>query len=315
MAAPYVKLNNGLRIPALGLGTYQANLAGECAKVVKNAIDVGYRHFDCAFIYGNEKEIGEAFQEKLKDGTVKREELYITTKLWNNCHRPDRVVDACKKSLNNFGLSYVDLYLIHWPCGYDSQEGDDIFPSKFTLSSYSFVDTWKEMEKCVKLGLTKSIGISNFNHEQIERLLKHAEIKPVVNQIEVHPNLNQKKLIAFCKERNIEIVAYSPFGAPSRPWAKPNDPVVRLDDPTFVNIGKKYGKTSAQVILRYLVDIGTIPIPKSTNKERLKLNIDIFDFKLTPDEIAIIDKYDCNGRICSAEEMKNHPEYPFNLEY
>lgn len=105
------------------------------------------------------------------------------------------------------------------------------------------------------------------------------------------------------------------MGAPSRPWAKPNDPVVRLDDPTFVNIGKKYGKTSAQVILRYLVDIGTIPIPKSTNKERLKLNIDIFDFKLTPDEIAIIDKYDCHGRICGAEELKNHPEYPFNLEY
>lgn len=134
-------------------------------------------------------------------------------------------------------------------------------------------------------------------------------------QIEVHPNLNQKKLIAFCKERGIEVVAYGPFGSPARPWAKPSDPIVKFDDPTLINIGKKYGKTSSQVILRYLVDIGTIPIPKSTNKERLKLNIEIFDFKLTSDEIQIIDKYDCNGRVFCGVELKPHPEYPFNDEY
>lgn len=126
-------------------------------------------------MYGNEKEIGRAIQDKIKDGTVKREDLFITSKLWNDSHNPEKVVDACKKSLSNFGLPYVDLYLIHWPCGYDSQRGSS--------TSFSIIDTWKEMEKCVKLGLTKSIGISNFNHEQIERLLKHAEIKPVVNQV------------------------------------------------------------------------------------------------------------------------------------
>lgn len=129
--------------------------------------------------------------------------------------------------------------------------------------------------------------------------------------MEVHPNLNQKKLIKFCKDRGLAITAYSPFGSPTRPWAKPGDPVLSLDDPKLVKIGKKYGKTSGQVILRYLIEIGTVPVPKSANKERIKLNIDIFDFKMTPEEIAIIDTFDCNGRAVPAVELKDLPNYPF----
>lgn len=150
---------------------------------MKYAISIGYRHFDCAFIYGNEKEIGKAIQEKINDGTVKREDLFITTKLWNDCHNPKEVINACKKSLNNFGLPYVDLYLIHFPCGHEPEPDGSAFPSSIKPVPYNFIDTWKEMENCLKLGLTKSIGVSNFNHKQIERLLEKAEIKPVCNQV------------------------------------------------------------------------------------------------------------------------------------
>ncbi|VEN64641.1 unnamed protein product [Callosobruchus maculatus] len=171
---------------------------GEVKEAVKYAIDVGYRHIDCAWLYGNEKEIGEGIREKLNDGKVDK------------------------------NLPFKDAVNIQ----------------------YDFVETWKGMEECVQLGLTKSIGLSNFNSKQVQRILDAAKIKPVMNQIEVSPNLNQKKLIKFCKDRQVEITAYSPFGSPTRPWAKPGEPIVRLDDPKLIEIGNKYGKTSSQVILR-----------------------------------------------------------------
>ncbi|KAJ8968127.1 hypothetical protein NQ314_000604 [Rhamnusium bicolor] len=176
---------------------------------------------------------------------------------------------------------------------------------------HDYVETWKGMEECVKLGLTKSIGVSNFNSKQLQRVLDAAEIKPVMNQIEVSPNLTQKKLIKFCRDRGVEVTAYSPFGSPARPWAKPTDPVVSLTDPKLVEIGKKYGKTSSQVILRYLIQAGTIPIPKSSNKDRIKQNIEVFDFELSPEDIAVVESYNCDGRAVHAEELKESPDYPF----
>nr|CAH7735666.1 unnamed protein product [Callosobruchus chinensis] len=294
MAAPTVRLNNGLKCPQLGLGTW-LSAPGEVKEAVKYAIDVGYRHIDCAWLYGNEKEIGEGIKEKLKDGTVKREELFIVTKLWNTFHEKEKVVPACRESLKNFGLDYVDLYLVHWPCAQKyTGKVDKNLPFKDAVNiQYDFVETWKGMEECVELGLTKSIGLSNFNSKQVQRVLDAAGIKPVMNQIEVSLNLNQKKLIKFCKDRQIEITAYSPFGSPSRPWAKPEDPIVKLDDPKLIEIGKKYGKTSSQIILR------------------IKLNIQVFDFELSPEEMKILDSYNCDGRAIHAEELKDSLDYPF----
>ncbi|KAK2575283.1 hypothetical protein KPH14_008135 [Odynerus spinipes] len=319
MAVPTVTLNDGTNIPVLGLGTWQGgDNPAVVEQAVKDAVDAGYRHFDCAYIYGNEKEIGKALREKITEGVVKREDLYITTKLWNTDHKREKIVPACKQSVKNFGLDYIDLYLIHWPISYkDNAKGlwpvDNEGNPMYGCEDY--LDTWRGMEDCVKLGLTKSIGLSNFNSVQIDRVLSIARIKPVMNQVECHPSLNQKKLREFCAKRNIAITAYSPLGSPARPWAKPGDSQLIIEQPEIIAITKIYGKTPAQVILRYLIDIGTIPIPKSSSKERIKQNLDIFDFKLTPEEIAKMNKFDCGLRVCPAKEFKGHKDYPFNIEF
>ncbi|XP_011641652.1 aldose reductase-like isoform X1 [Pogonomyrmex barbatus] len=319
MAALTTVLNNGIKIPILGLGTWQAKDDPKIVEqAVHDAIDAGYRHFDCAYIYQNEKEIGKVLREKIAKGVVKREDLFITTKLWNTFHKRNNVVPACRRSVENFGLGYVDLYLIHWPMSF-AENAEGIIPVDKNgdpmFGDEDYLDTWRGMEECVRLGLTRSIGLSNFNSEQIDRVLSIAQIKPVMNQIECHPNLNQKKLRDFCASRGIAVTAYSPFGSPNRPWAKSGDPKFVLDAPEIVNIGIKYGKTPAQVILRYLIDIGTIPIPKSVSKKRIEENINIFDFKLTPEEITTIDKFDCNVHLVHLEEYKAHKDYPFHLEF
>ncbi|XP_071866184.1 aldo-keto reductase 1B-like [Bombus fervidus] len=319
MAVPTHTLSNGQKIPVLGLGTWQAgDNPGAVEQAVRDAVDAGYRHFDCAYIYCNEKEIGKALRDKIAEGVIKREDLFITTKLWNTMHRKELVVPACKKSLENFGFDYVDLYLIHWPMGFD-ENSEGLWPvdekGNPMYGDVDYLDTYRAMEECVKLGLTKSIGLSNFNSQQIDRVLSIAQIKPVMCQVECHPNLNQKKLRDFCTQRNISITAYSPFGSPKRTWLKPGDPEVTIESAEIIAISKKYGKTPAQVVLRYLIDIGTIPIPKSSSKERIKENINIFDFKLTSQEIATIDTLDRGIRICPAAEFKGHKDYPFTIEF
>ncbi|XP_046489166.1 aldo-keto reductase family 1 member B1-like [Neodiprion pinetum] len=313
MAAPSVTLNNGEKIPVLGLGTWQGlDDPGVVEQAVKDAIDAGYRHFDCAMKYGNEDVIGKAIREKISEGVVKREDLYIVTKLWNDKHKKKDVIETCKKSLENFGFDYIDLYLIHWPISVEEATGD-LFSGKFV--DIPLEETWEGMEECHRLGYTKSIGLSNFNSVQIDRILKVAKVKPVVNQVECHPNLNQKKLRDFCAARGIVITSYSPLGAPRRSWFKPGDPLVVIDEPEIVAIGKKYGKSPAQVVLRYLIDIGTVPIPKSSSKKRIQENINLFDFKLTPEEVATIDKFDIGVRVTPVEEFTGHPEYPFRIEF
>ncbi|XP_077262529.1 aldo-keto reductase 1B-like [Temnothorax americanus] len=212
---PTITFSDGYKMPMLGLGTYNSQM-GNVKKAVKEAIDLGYRHIDTAFFYNNEKEIGEAVREKIKEGSVTREDLFITTKLWNNVHKEELVVPACKQSLANLGLEYVDLYLIHWPFAF--KEGNDLLPRDATgnlvESDVDYLETWRGMEECVRQGLTRSIGISNFNSEQITRSLKSAKIAPVNNQIEININLNQEKLVDFCEKHNITVTAYSPLGQP-----------------------------------------------------------------------------------------------------
>uniref|UniRef100_V5GQ24 Aldose reductase n=1 Tax=Anoplophora glabripennis TaxID=217634 RepID=V5GQ24_ANOGL len=311
---PFVTFNNGQKFPIFGLGTWKSK-PGEVKEAVKYAISVGYRHIDCAHIYENEPEIGSALSEVFKEGIVKREELYITSKLWNTMHRPDLVEPAIKTTLKNLQLEYLDLYLIHWP--FALKEEGALFPTNpdgtTAYSDVDYLDTWKAMEAVQKKGLTKSIGVSNFNKKQLERLLQNSTIPPATNQIEVHPYLNQKKLIDYCTSKKIVITAYSPLGSPDRPWAKPGDPQL-LDDPKIVALGKKYKKTPAQVVLKYQVQRGNITIPKSVTKSRILQNFDIWDFNLTAEDIALLDSFDCNGRICPYDDAFSHKDHPFSRD-
>lgn len=308
---PVVTFSNGKTIPQLGLGTWKSK-PGEVTQAVKDAIDVGYRHFDCAYVYGNEKEVGAAITQKIGEGAVKREELFITSKLWNTFHRPDLVRGALEASLKNLNLKYLDLYLIHWPQAY--KEDGEMFPcdanNKIIYSEVDYVDTWKALEPLVGEGLTRSIGISNFNSKQVARVLEVATIKPVVNQVECHPHLNQSKLKAYCEARDIKITAYSPLGSPDRPWAKPEDPQL-LDDPKLKEIAERLDKTVAQVLIRYQMDRGNIVIPKSVTASRIASNFDVLDFSLSAEDVRLIDSFDCGGRLVPMNASLGHKHHPF----
>uniref|UniRef100_A0A8D8TEL7 Aldo-keto reductase family 1 member B10 n=2 Tax=Cacopsylla melanoneura TaxID=428564 RepID=A0A8D8TEL7_9HEMI len=312
---PFVTFNNGLKFPIFGLGTWKSK-KGEVKQAVGHAIDIGYRHIDCAHVYENEDEVGDAIAEKIENNVVKREDLYITSKLWNTFHRPDLVKPALEKTLQNLKLDYLDLYLVHWPQAY--KEGDTLFPAdpdgKTLYSDAGYVDAWLEMEKLVDEGLIKSIGVSNFNSEQIQTLLDKGKIKPVTNQVECHPYLNQHKLKEWCEANQILITAYSPLGSPDRPWAKPGDPLL-LEDPKIKEIADKYNKTSAQVLIKYQVQQGNICIPKSVSPGRIEENAQIFDFKLSNEDVKTIDSFDRDHRFLGLEWVKDHKDYPFNIAF
>ncbi|KAK9508716.1 hypothetical protein O3M35_006208 [Rhynocoris fuscipes] len=305
---PFTTFNNGNMCPLLGLGTWKSK-PGEVKDAVKNAIDIGYRHFDCAHIYQNEKEVGAALSEKLKAGVLwntfhKKDmvvpalkqtladlgldylDLYLIHwpmgfKLWNTYHKKDMVVPALKQSLEKLGLNYLDLYLIHWPMGFKDDSGKVIY------SDTNFLETWQGMEECVKLGLTQSIGLSNFNSKQIQEILDKATIKPVNNQVECHPYLNQSKLIKFCKEKGITVTAYSPLGSPSRPLPTAGGKRL-LEEPKLIELAEKYGKSPAQILIKYQIQREVIVIPKSSNKERIKSNFDSLTFDISEDGMAIL---------------------------
>jgi len=316
---PKLKLSSGHEMPQVGLGTWQSK-PGEVAQSVSWAIEAGYRHIDGARIYQNEPEVGAGIKAKIADGTVKREDLFVTTKLWNNAHRPDCVLPACKRSLKDLGLDYVDMYLIHWPMGY--RPGEELFPmdgeNPIFDNETDLADTWKEMEKLVQLGLVKSIGVSNFNSKQLQHIIKNGTIKPANNQIEMHPYFPQQKLVKFCQSHDIAVVAYSPFGCPEHPAAKPGDPKL-LEEPKLIELGKKYGKGPNHIIIRWLLQTGVIAIPKSVNKNRIIDNFKVFDFTLTDEDLKVVESLDKGkaGRI-NKEVIKDKgysKDYPFDEEF
>lgn len=310
MAQPTVKFYNGNSCPVLGLGTWKSK-PNEVSQAVKDAIDIGYRHIDGARAYQNEKEVGEAIAAKIKEGVIKREDIFVTSKLWNTDHRPDRVEPALKKTLSDLGLEYLDLYLVHSPMGY--KPGDELFPvdaeGNPIPDDTDYVDTWRAMEKLVEKGLAKNIGVSNFDNKQMERLLANCTIKPVTNQVECHPYLDQKKVSDFCMSKGITITAYSPFAAPDRSFAEANEPLV-LEDPKLKELADKYKKSPAQVALRYQIQRGHIVIPKSVTKSRIQENFNIFDFEISPEDMDAINKLNRNRVVCWPGKLQNHKYFP-----
>lgn len=309
---PSIEFNNGHKIPILGLGTWNSP-TGQVEQAVKDAIDCGYRAIDCAHVYQNEKEVGNGIASKLAEGVVKREDLFITSKLWNAFHRPDAVLPAIQRTLENLGLKYLDLYLIHWPMAYKGDE-ENLFPKdangEFIDEGVDYLDTYRAMEKLVDLGLTKSIGVSNFNARQIDRIVENARILPVTNQVECHPYLDQTELKQHCESKKIVLTAYSPLGSPARPWAVKGEPHL-TDEPVIVEIAKKYQKTSAQILIRYQTLRGIIAIPKSVTKERIAGNIQVFDIQLTDEEMNKIKSLNRNSRLCAELDAINCQHYPF----
>ena len=252
-----IKLNNGNYIPSIGFGTSLVT-GDECVRIVKTAIDVGYKHIDTASAYKNEVEIGKA----IKQSNVDRKELFITSKVWKDSMGYDNTLKSFENSLKNLDLEYIDLFLIHWPKNNDEKLN---------------IDTWKALEKLYKEGKVKSIGVSNFLKHHLEIILNNSDIVPVVNQIEFHPGLIRKETIDFCRKNNIVLEAWAPLGKGKM-----------LDNETLVNIAKKYNKSVAQLCLKWCLQNEVIPLPKSGNEERMKQNLDLFDFEIEEQDMNII---------------------------
>jgi len=258
-----VKLNNGVQMPIFGLGTWQTRKGKETQEAVLQALNVGYRLIDTASMYGNEKDVGEA----LRKSGLPREEVFITTKLWNSDHGYDKALAAFEESRKKLGLDYVDLYLIHWPV-----EG---------LRS----ESWRAMEKLLGEGKCRAIGISNYMTWHLEELLSHSSTTPAVNQVEFHPYLYLKELLDFCQSHDIQLESYSPLTKG-----------VKLDDPKLVDIAKKYSKTPAQILIRWVLQHGVIVIPKSSHKERIEENAHVFDFTISEEDMNALDSFHQNFR-------------------
>jgi len=268
----YVKLNNGLEMPMLGFGVFKVEEGQEATDAVQCALASGYRSIDTATIYGNEKSVGVA----MKQSGISREDIFLTTKLWNEVQRTGDVEEAFAQSLKDLDTDYVDLYLIHWPV------------------AGRYVDSWLALEKIYKSGRAKAIGISNFHEHHIEDIKKVWSVVPVMNQIEMHPRLTQKPLIKFCNSLGIIPESWSPLGGTAGTEGVRDN---LLDNEVLKSIGAKYGKSPAQVILRWNIDLGVVAIPKSVTPSRIKDNINIFDFALTADEITAIDALNKNQRV------------------
>jgi len=313
--APSVTLSNGLNFPVVGLGTYKAENSEDLFNAVKAAINSGYRHFDCAHIYFNEQHIGKAIREAIAEsnGALKREDFFIVSKCWNTFHSKPKVTECLNQILERLQLEYLDLYLMHWPMGFVEDEGDYPLDSngKLKPSDVHFIDTYQAMEELVSQGRAKSIGVSNFNIEQLKELLAVAKIKPVCNQFEINPLFQNSELVDYCLSENIIPVAYAPLGAPDRSWLKSTDPVP-LEHPSILRLAAKYNKTPAQIILKWLLSRNIVVIPKSVNAGRIAQNIDLFNFELTEEDLSVFrNEFKEQFRFYKFEASDQHKLYPF----
>lgn len=257
-------LNNGLQMPWLGFGVYQIPDGDEVANAIHKALEVGYRSIDTASVYKNEKGVGRAIRET----DIPREEIFLTTKVWNEDLRKNRTAAAFEESLDRLGVDYVDLYLVHWPV------------------ADRYLEAWREMEKIYQSGRARAIGLSNFMVHHLKDILSRCEVKPAVNQVEFHPWLVQPELLAFCKEQHIQLEAWSPLMQGKI-----------TEVPVINELAKKYGKTPAQIVLRWDIQHGVVTIPKSSKPHRIQENAQLFDFELSAEDMARLDALDQHKRI------------------
>jgi len=259
-----IKLNNGVEIPILGLGTYLADQGKQALQAIEFALEAGYRHFDTAAFYFNEESVGRAIRES----SIDRKEIFVTTKVWNSDHGYEKTLKAFNLSMKKLDIEYVDLYLVHWPV-----EG---------LRS----ETWRALEKLYEEGLCRAIGVSNYTIQHLDELLEECRVEPAVNQVEYHPFLYQRKLRDYCRSKNIALESYSPLTKGQR-----------INDRHLTEIAKKYNKSNAQILIRWNIEQEVVVIPKSSNKERIIENSKVFDFTIKPEDMeklnALNEGYRC----------------------
>jgi len=297
MTSPTVKLNNGHQMPLVGFGLWKVN-NDTCADTVYNAIKTGYRLLDGACDYGNEVEAGQGVARAIKEKLVTRDELFIVSKLWNSFHDHDRVEPICKKQLNDWGIDHFDLYIVHFPISLKYVDPSERYPPGFTYDGEKVVpgnatiqETWTAMESLVEKGLTRSIGISNFNGQLIMDLLRYAKIVPATLQIEHHPYLTQEGLVKLAQANDMAVTAYSSFGPQSfleLEMQRAKDTPLLFDNKIVQNIADKHDKTPAQILLRWATQRNIAVIPKSNNQSRLQQNLDVTSFNLSKSELEEI---------------------------
>lgn len=312
---PTYTLNTKAELPQAGMGLWQVP-KDRCPSLIVDAVDAGWRAFDSASDYGNEKEVGEGIKQVLAAGKVKREELFITSKLWNSYHAAEHVKPACQRTLTDLGLDYLDLYLIHFPIATKFVPFETRYPPewifdpdakepKMEFSGVPMSETWTAMEKLVEEGLVKAIGLCNVTTGMLLDILTYTKIKPAMLQVESHPYLTQDKLIKFCKSRGIQVTAFSPFAGTNPCYGGASC----LKDKVVMDIAEKIKKSAGQVLLRWAVQRGTVVIPKTNRKERMVENLSVFDFELSAEDMTAISGLNRNQRF---NDPGNFCEEAFN---
>ncbi len=315
-----------MEMPRIGFGLWKVDPA-DCERVIVEAIQAGYRHFDCAADYGNEAAVGAALRKVFRDGLVSREEVWITSKLWNTYHAPEHVEEACLKSLADLGLDYLDLYLVHFPIALEHVPIAKRYPPEWIHdpdadkpvmrpAKVPLHETWAAMEQLAKKGLAREIGVCNYNSALLHDLMNYAQIAPAVLQVEMHPYLTQDKLLRLALQYGLRVTAFSPLGASSYlelDMAQAEEKV--LDEPAVRAAAQAHGKTPAQVVLRWALQRGTSIIPKSSNPVHIRENLALDDFALSDDEVSAITALNRNrrfndpGEFCAAAFGAFHPIY------
>jgi alcohol dehydrogenase (NADP+) len=306
-SVPCRKLYTGAEIPAIGLGTFGSDrfTADEIAEAVLGAATIGYRHFDCAAVYGNEKEIGVSFQKVMSNG-IQREDLWITSKLWNDKHAEEDVIPACQQTLRDLQLEYLDLYLIHWPFPNHHAPGVDVDsrdPHAIPYIHENYMKTWRQMEKLVEMGLVRNIGTSNMTIPKLKLLLRDARVKPAANEMELHPHFQQPEFFKFCIDNQIAPIGFAPIGSPTRPDRdKAPEDTVDIEDPVIVKIARRLNVHPAVVCVKWAVQRGQIPIPFSIYPDQYWSNLKTATTEpLTEEEMQEIAGIDKDNRLIKGQ--------------